>query len=178
MINLIPPQGHKSAHREYLLRVGSSVSVLFGFVMLVLAAAHIPTYLLIGVQIKTLDATAEKESGKEELIKKADDEVRLSNVVLARLKAVPEKIIMTGDILSEIQKSAPTSVSFRTFLLHNTGKEAQTIQVQGVADTREVLAQFKASLEASEMFDRAEVPISDLARDVDLPFAMTITLTK
>ncbi len=178
MINLIPPQGHTSAHREYLLRVGSAVAVLFGFVMLVLTAAHIPTYVLIDVQIKTLEATAEKESGKEDRIKEADEEVKLSNVVLTRLKAVPEKKFTTADILSEIQKSAPASISFRTFLLHNTGKEAQTIQVQGVADTRESLAQFKVALEASTLFDRAEVPISDLARDVDLPFAMTVTLAK
>ena len=178
MINLIPPQGKKSVRREYILRVGSACSVLFGFLILVLTAAHIPTYLLVDVQIKTLDATTERELGREEAIKSAEDEVKTSSVVLGRLKAVSEKQLTTDDILSEITTHTSSAITFKTFVLHNTGKESQTIQVQGVARTREALAQFKTALESSEMFDRAEIPISDLAKDSDLPFAMTITLAK
>jgi len=55
MINLLPPKAKKFAKIEYYLRVGSTFAFLFGALALFIAVAHIPTYVLIDVQIKTLN---------------------------------------------------------------------------------------------------------------------------
>jgi hypothetical protein len=183
MINLIPPQGQKSAKIEYVLRVGSTMSVLFGFVAILVAVAHIPTYVLIKAQIEDLDATSAKESGKEEAIATAIQEVGYATTTVARLKAVPETTRLT-EFIHEIETRASSGISFKTFSVTETKakKDAKpkitAIQVQGVAATRDILAQFKSTLETSTFFAKAEIPIADLVQDADLPFTVTLTLKK
>ncbi len=173
MINLIPPEGHRLLKREYLLRVSSTFLVLLGFLVLVLASAHIPAYVLVDSQMQVLDTAVEKEGERKGAVEEVEEIVKRSSVLVGRLKSSPSQSVETTAILGEIQKHALQGISLETFQIQNTG----VVLVQGVAATREVLAQFKASIESSDLFLKAEVPISDLARDTKLPFGMTITRT-
>lgn len=158
------------------MRVGASYCLLFGFVALLLGAAHVPTFILINAQIQAVELTAEKEAAKEDIIKQADEDVKHTQVLLAQLKktVVRQREI---DIVSEIEKSTSENVELKNFSIDNMGVKTDSILVQGVAKTREDLARFKSALVASPMFDKAEVPIADLVRDTDLPFTVTLTLT-
>ena len=80
--------------------------------------------------------------------------------------------------IEEIEKIADGSIAFRSFSIGEPGLNGIIqIQAQGVAPTREILVKFKTDILASESFKTAEIPISDLAQDVNLPFVMTITFT-
>lgn len=175
MINLIPPSGHKALKKEYLLRVGATLSFLFAGVALFLAAALVPTYVLIRAQISAFELETERENSKEGSLDNINTEVETTKEILAQLKTTPIKIPVSA-IIEEIQTHTPQSVIFNTFYIEAGPDGTDRIQVQGTAPTREVLARLKNGLESSEMFEKVEVPISDLARDVDLSFAITITL--
>lgn len=175
MINLIPLEGKKSAKREYMLRLGATFCFLFGFVTLLLAAAHIPTYVLIQAQISTIEADAGRGTDKVEAIKQADEEVRKIGVVIAQLKKTHDTL-HKSDVVTEIERHISDTIVLKNFSIDITGQKTDMIQVQGTATTREALAQFKSALEASPLFSKAEVPISDLVRDTDLPFTVTLQL--
>jgi len=82
-------------------------------------------------------------------------------------------------VISEIRKANPGRISYKQFTI-NTDEQGviEEVLVQGVSPTRSELAQYKVSLEDNPLFESAEVPISDLARDANLPFVITITLSQ
>ena len=177
MINLIPPEGHKAVKREYRLRVMAVSLLFFGWVFFLFAIALIPTYILIQGQIKAFTSETEQKLKKDDILAEADQEVRMTKDILTQLK-LSAVSVTASDAIAEVQKNAPAEIIFKTFSTEVNAGVIERIQVQGVAPTRDALSQLKGSIESSEMFEKAEVPISDLARDINLPFSITIVLTK
>ncbi len=66
MINLIPTEGQKKLQREYQVRVVVIFSMLFGFVFLFLGVALVPTYVLVGAQMSSLQSEASQGSTKND----------------------------------------------------------------------------------------------------------------
>lgn len=175
MINLIPPEGHKAIKREYIYRVGATLCFLFAIVITILTVAFIPTYVLTTAQINALQLESLRESSKDVSFVTADEEVRVTKNILTQLKTATTSYAMST-VINEIQHKAPSTILFKNFTADAPKGKFDKVQVQGVSPTREALARFRSSLEESDMFVKAEVPISDLAKDTDLPFVMTITL--
>lgn len=178
MINLIPPAGYTVLKREYLLRISASFSFLMAVVLFILTVSLAPTYILTSAQIGDYETRINNVEDEAAVFAEAERQVGEAHMVLTQLQTVGQTE-HTSDILREIERIAPAGISFKTFYVSpETENTAQTVQVQGVAPTREMLIRFKNVLEESALFEKAEVPIADLARDVDLPFAITITLRK
>ncbi len=177
MINLIPPAGHKAMKREYILRVGATYAFLFGLVCIVLGVAYVPTYVLVKAQIDTMSIITERERGEEEKLNQIEHEIRTVHEALTQLQSVKESIT-PSEAIGAIEKVTPFGISFKTFTVSETKGDITAIQIQGTATTREILIRFKREVEAHELFSTAEVPISDLAKDVNLPFTMTVSLVQ
>jgi Tfp pilus assembly protein PilN len=175
MINLIPPDGQKVLKTEYVLRVGATFGILFGVVLLLVVVAHIPTYVLVDAQIKSLDTSMVQYNNEREDTRELDEEVKRAKTITAQLGVTDDTISATA-LLTELQRVMPNAITLKSFAMQTDDKGDATVQVQGIAPTREALAAFKVAVENSEMFAEAQIPISDLAKDTDLPFAVTITL--
>lgn len=160
-----------------MFRVIATMGFLFGFVVLVLGVAHIPTYILVGAQIQALEVVAEEESSREAQVNEAEEEVNRMKSIIDQLKTTEESSGVVP-LIDEIDSLAPNQVALRSFTLNSDSKSGklEEIQVQGVAQNREALAAFKNLLEASENFSQADIPISDLARESNLTFTVTISL--
>ena len=173
MINLVPPQGHIALKHEYILRVASVYGFLLGGVFFASAALMIPTYVLVSTQL----TGARDESSRIEETKAAFDmafgEIKIANTAMAQLRKESDGIPVS-DVIVEIVKSAPRGISFTTFQAVREGAELKQIQIQGRATNRSTLASLKSALEASTLFTQAIIPISDLARDTDLSFVVTV----
>ncbi len=178
MINLIPPAGYTVLKREYLLRISASFFFLMAVILFILTVSLAPTYILTSAQIADYETRINNVEDEAAIFAEAERQVGEAHMVLTQLQTVGHTI-HTSDILREIEHIAPTGITFKNFYV-STGalNTAQTVQVQGIAPTREILIRFKNVLEDSALFEKAEVPIADLARDVDLPFAITVTLKK
>lgn len=178
MINLIPPAGYQILKREYLLRVGASFSFLMAVILFILTVSLAPTYILTSAQMADYETRINSVEDEALVFAEAERQVAEAHTILTQLQTVGHTV-HTSDILREIESIAPAGISFKTFYISSSAKDAaQTIQVQGVASTREALIRFKNAIEEVPRFEKAEVPIADLARDADLPFAITITLRK
>lgn len=176
MINLIPPQGRAALRHEYLLRIGSVGAFLLSGAFLIGAVLLAPTYVLTSSQV----TGARGQSSEMEETKRAFDsafgEIRVANTIMAQLRKTDTLTPITKT-LEEAVRVAPPGIRFNGFSLDRKNGGLSQIVIQGVADTRRTLASFKTTLEASDTFEEAVIPISDLARETELPFAITVTLS-
>jgi hypothetical protein len=177
MINLIPPHGRTALTHEYILRVGSLYGFVIGGVLMASAALMVPTYVLTGSQLKALRMESPETEEIKSAFDRASEEIKIANALASQLR-VREKSseYMYSQIIEEIVRSASGGIVFANFQGGDEEKGLREIMIQGTAANRSTLAEFKASLEAAPLFEKADIPISDLARDTNLPFVVTVTL--
>jgi hypothetical protein len=175
MINLIPPNGAAALRYEYILRIVSVYGVILGGIFLASAALMVPTYVLTSAQLKTAHSNSEEMEKTKEAFAKAAGEIKQVNAVMSNLR-FEENPVTYSEIIEEVVRSASEGITLSTFKASHEGETIRTVVVQGVASNRRSLARFKDALEASLLFEKAELPISDLARDTNLPFVVTLTM--
>jgi hypothetical protein len=176
MINLIPPTGYHVLKQEYLLRVGASFCFLIGSIFFVMTAALAPTYILTSAQIADYTSRVDGAGDESHTFAEAEREAGEAQILLAQIQK-NIKSAQASVLIQAVTQLAPQGISLKTFSVQNTPTTPGTVQIQGVAKSRETLVHFKNAIEGAPQFEKAEVPIADLARDADLPFAITITLT-
>lgn len=175
MINLIPPKGHTTLKHEYFLRVGATYCFLLSGVFIALSILLTPTYVLVSSQLKLLTTEVDEDSDTKAQFMEAERAVEEANQMIVQLRTpAPKETI--SDLIREVNRVAGPDITFRTFQVERTEGVVKSLVVQGVAPSRSSLATLESSLESSPLFESAEVPISDLARDSNLPFVITITV--
>ncbi len=177
MINLIPPQGHSALRHEYMLRIASMYCFILGGVLVASAALMIPTYVLTSSQLEAVRSDNSENHETTQAFSRASEEIKTATAMMSQLR-VTESAIVYSTIIEEIVRSAPNGIAFTTFQGRPEEDELTQITIQGLASTRNALASFKNALESSVMFEKADIPISDLARDTNLPFVVTVTLSE
>ena len=59
----------------------------------------------------------------------------------------------------------------------SVGKSAGTLAVSGTATTRDALRNYQLALEGASFARSADLPVSAYAKDTDITFTITVTLT-
>jgi hypothetical protein len=175
MINLIPPKGHTALKHEYILRVASVYAFLLAGVLVAATTLMVPTYVLISTQLTGARDEGNRMAETKQKFDVAFGEIQEANTVMAQLRKESATVDISA-VITEVVRVAPRGIVFTTFQATRAGTKLTEIQVQGTAENRVILASFKNALEASPLFSQAMVPISDLARDSELPFVVTVTL--
>jgi hypothetical protein len=175
MINLIPPHGHAILKREYILRVGAVYSFLFSVVLLAAVSLLIPTYVLVSSQLGALDTKEIDTTQVASQFRVAEQAIQEANERARQLGGSKESI-RASVVIREIDSSAPHGIRLSKFQLLRENGTIASLAVQGVAESRTALATFKDELERLPAVKEALVPISDLAKDADLSFAITVIL--
>lgn len=62
-----------------------------------------------------------------------------------------------------------------SFVVDENNKDELNIELRGQADTRNTLVNYSESLKDVEVFDSVNLPLSNLTRDIDVPFVISIT---
>jgi len=176
MINLIPPEGHKVVSREYWVGVLSVWAFLISGVCIVIAVLLAPLYVLIHSQLVALSAEVRKEGEADISFKEAEKTVIETNKIVSQLHITSSRTNPT-EVLTAVTEAADQAIILNKFSVTETDDVISSVQVTGSATSREALTDFKSALERSALFTSAEVPISDLARESDLPFDITVTLS-
>lgn len=177
MINLIPPQARKSIILEYWLRVVSVWAILFTVVGLIVGTLLLPSYTLLRSQFETLEEQTASLSAEDKTLSEAEAIIRDTNAFASELQKGNPNLNL-GTLINAVNEAAVDGITFRTYSVERAGTEVHEIKIQGVASSRSSLAALKTALEENALFETAAVPISDLVRDIDLPFAITVTLSE
>ncbi len=174
MTNLIPPEAKRSVKKEYWVRVCSVWAFLCSGVLLGFSALLLPTYVLFSSQIAAFSEESRTVGGAAptESYTAALAEITRANTRAVRLSEQPEGH-HASELLAAVEDVQSSAIELRGFSA-NSGANGQSINVRGVAEDRAALAAFANALKRSSLFTEAEVPVSSLVREENLPFDITV----
>ncbi|MCR4274668.1 MAG: PilN domain-containing protein [Candidatus Campbellbacteria bacterium] len=176
MVNLLPI---KNQHIVAWERRGRALLVvlIFAICSLILLIFFLAPSLILArsavggftdqlVATKTLVDLQRRQSGTEVL---TDIQTRSD-----LLKDVLSQRSLTS-ILQEVMPRIPNGVSLQQ-ITYSTQKKEISVTLKGIAQTRNALTSLGDSLRSSPLFSRVDIPVSSLARSVDIDFTVTLLL--
>ncbi len=176
MINLLPPQGKSLTVREYWVRVLSVWGFLLSAVCVLSTFFFAPSYVLVQLQIRGTNESVQVEDDSQTEYKTKEDVIRKTNVLIEQLSTSKESSSIS-EIMEEIVDRAGTDIFIENFDFTFAEQNPTKATIQGMAENRNQLAEFKRTLEDSGRLEAVTLPISDLAREKDLPFTITVNIT-
>ena len=178
-INLLPPERRRMLSREYLIRL-SIVAVMLATVLAVIAALLLlPAYVFLTTNIVAKEARL----ANIESTLSSSDEVALS----ARITALSND----AAALAALEDAPSASASIRTVLAiarpgiilsgltfsSGVDKKPSVLAVSGRAATRDALRRYQIELQNAPAALSADLPVSAYAKDSDIAFTITMTLS-
>ncbi len=177
MINLIPAEAKKHLVREYWIRSVTVWFFLWSFVLLLGIAILVPSYALIHLQVNAYKVTAETADEKN-----ADFESTAKELERASKTAVAlEKHFSYGgmtEYISLLKEFESSNISITQVTIERTEQGVAPIKITGIAEDRQALASFRSRMLEAEKIESVDLPISNLAKDKQIPFDLTITMAK
>lgn len=179
LTNLLPPDRQQALSREYRTRLGIVAVMLL--IMLTVAAGLLllPTYVLL-----TQSAAAKQANlaNVESVLSSADEKALAAH--LASLSSDAVTLIALGKVpsASATMRAAlaiPRSgITLSTFsYAPATAKTRGTFVISGTATTRDALRSYQLALQDAPFSVAADLPVSAYAKDADISFIITVTLT-
>lgn len=176
MSNLLPPYAKKDITAEYWTRVVSVWVILWAVCLGIGAVLLWPTYVLLS---GSNDAYAESANAASE---RTNEYQQLSQVMVSASKKAEEIVRITdrkpvSEIISDIFSAVTTAnINVTSVTVQRDGTSVSPLTVTGVAGDRLSLASFRDNLEAIPYVTGVELPIDNLAQNVDIAFSLVIEI--
>ena len=177
MINLIPADAKKHLVREYWLR---SVTVWFSLWTFALALGVfvlVPSYVLINLQVKAYSDSAQTADEKNANFESVGKDLSEASKTAATLKEHFSDLPMT-DYIKLLHGFESSSISITQISIERDEDGVGPIKMTGIAEDRQSLAAFRNRMLEDEIIDTVDLPISNLAKDRQIPFELTVTMVK
>lgn len=176
MINLIPPEAQHHIITEYWFRVVAVWLLMLAVAVGVVVILLVPAYVLVTNQVRAYAgaATAHTDGGGEQ-----GDTVK----ALAQANLYAEAVVQGARrqpllaIFDAIQAvSVPDVVMIKNYTFTRSETGLAQIKVDGTALTRRELITFRDKLNEQPLIEKVDLPISNLAKDKDITFSLTLTI--
>lgn len=177
MINLIPPQEKKKIIIEYWVRVISLWSILISVVLLVGVLIMLPVYVLIGAQISVKEEAATVASERVDSYENVSVDLNRASLQ-ARYIIEESRYRLFSDYIYLFEELQGPSIEIYEINVRRTGENIEPIIISGEATDRQTLASFRDRLLAEKYIEEVDLPISNLARDKNIFFNITVVLNK
>lgn len=175
MINLIPPSAKKSIVIEYWLRVFSVWGFIWAISLAIGIALLLPVYVLINLQVSNLTDSAASASQKLASYQDVTKDLNIANQQARSI--VDTRRFKTLSTYNEQFKALETGQVQLTSINITRGKDGVApISLAGNAQNREALANFRDQIKAIPEVAAVDLPISNLAKDRDIQFTMSVTI--
>ena len=173
MTNLIPPSAKKQVQTEYWVRVCSVWMMLIGAAFLFVSILFVPAYVLVQSQLEAFALEFDAANTLSESFEESKATLVQANTI-AKALATEDTSIRFTSLLDILEVLAGQQVTVNTFTLSKKDGVISAITISGQATTRHALVAFSDAIEANALFASADIPLSMLAKDKDLPFTLTI----
>ncbi|MEK7462014.1 MAG: hypothetical protein AAB618_00345 [Patescibacteria group bacterium] len=177
MINLIPFEAKKHLVHEYWLRSVTVWFFLWSFVLLLGIVILIPSYVLINLQVKAYTASAETADEKNASFENVAKELERASQTAVALSDRFAHPSMT-EYVSLFRGFESNSLRITQISLRRDETGIKEVKVAGTAEDRRTLAAFRTRMLDDERIETVDLPISNLAKDRDIPFDLSITMAK
>jgi hypothetical protein len=177
MINLIPPSAKKGITIEYWLRVITVWFALLVGALIVSIAIMAPAYVLINLQIGASEESSAAASQKIAGYEAVANDLKQSN---SEAKAVLDTTgyVPISNYVAIIRKLEGDNITVSEITIARSKDSFNPIQVKGEAVDRQSLSKFRDSLLAEPSVASVDLPISNLAKDKDIQFNLSVTVKK
>lgn len=170
MQNLLPKQAKKDIQIEYYLRLLTVCMLTFSVAVIIGLAALLPVYMDLRGELKfseneQLARQQDKQDGTE-----LQREIVEGEYIVTFLESEIKKEKCT-ELLSEALKERPEGIAITGFSYNRTEK---AMKIEGVAATRDLVVPYARALEENVRFENVPVPISNLAKNTNLNFRLTL----
>jgi hypothetical protein len=176
-MNLLPPDRARAARRNYFLRLAAVSALALAAVIALHAVMLIPSYAYLAEDIRGKAARADDLAAaltpQEKAASGALATLSADATHLAQLGTTPT---MSGAV--RLVLSVPRDgISLTGFAFAPQDANARTMQLTGVASTRESLHAYVVALQGEPWISDASLPISAYAQDTNIPFTISLTGT-
>lgn len=177
MFNLLPENLRKSIVSEYRLRLVVIVIVFIILIQVSFLVFLFPSWLVsfykekefslqsdeVNKSLSTLDI-----SSTTSFIKSFNTKLGIINDSLDYPKFVP--------VMDEVLSKKPTSIRISGIYYSVNSANSSVLTLEGIGDTRESLVSFSESLRSVKNFKKVDLPISNLAKDKNIDFTISVTI--
>lgn len=177
MFNLLPRAEKDAIRREYRTRLavvalwGSCISLSLASLLL------IPSYVLSSQKEKSSllqRATLAKSVAANEAAR-FEETLKTVKARLSLVRANSSVSVRLFELIAKIAERRGEGISFEQMTLVYTSEGKRALVISGVAARRAALVLFERSLRESKLFEKVDLPISNLARDGDAEFTMSVS---
>ena len=173
MINLIPATAKKTLVNEYWMRAVSvwfflwSVSVLLGIFIMV--PSFVLTYSQVSAYKDSAESATEKIANYEAVSKELERSGKLAAIMNANF-ALPS----TSSYIALFRSLEQDGITISNISMTRGDKGINPIEIAGFANDRQALATFRDTLVAQPGVASVDLPLSNLAKDKDISFEITV----
>lgn len=176
MINLLLKPDRTRVRREYLVRLATVTLFVLATIIALGAVLLIPSLVLSQAQLDSV-------SSHQDLLARSI-EIREGGAALTELNRATAALSLLAkrddaalhELVADIGSAAPAGVAVTRLVFDADTEGPGRLQVSGTANTRTALLTFSDALEASRRFAAVDLPVSNLARERDIEYILTVTL--
>ena len=179
MFNLLPESLKQKIKSEYRIRLLVVALIFVLFVQVSFLILIFPSWLSSFYKEQEVSGEVEMAKGSELSSDVSSTTIAVQsinaelNIIDAELE-YPRVIPFIDTILS--QRTSDIYINGLTYV--STDKNAATITLMGISDTRQSLVAFVERLKQIKSFVAVDLPISNLVKDQNINFSLTITITQ
>lgn len=176
LTNLLPEERTRALRQLYFLRLTVVSLIVLAGVAVVHGVLLLPSYLYLRNQVAEREGTLTRltttlAGSEEQEIGVRVAALASDSAYLARLSSVP-KASAAVSALTALPRSGIRLTGF-SFAPATDG--GATMNVSGIATTREALRRFEQVLAKEPYVTKADLPISAYAKETDIAFTITLT---
>jgi hypothetical protein len=177
MINLIPPSAKKKIITEYWARTVSVWFYIWASALLLGAFVMVPVYVLVDLQVSN---SSESAASAEAVLASYDDLSKQLNSANIDAKSLLEsrRYGLLSDYTKLFFELENSDVSLSQVSISRAKDGIGPVQISGSATTRQALASFREALLDLSKVESVDLPISNLAKDKDIQFTLTVKIKK
>lgn len=176
MINLLPDNNKKAIHAEYKLRLHIVwltfiVIVLGGSIILLVPSYFLSLYKSKAAEFRVITKPSEAQAADRVALEAKMRDTKLTIRALGGAKATTKP----SSSITLITKNKPTTISITEIIYSVTEENKSVTTVRGLAKTRQALLDFTTALRKETGVEKVDLPVSNFAKDTNIPFSFEVT---
>ncbi len=173
-LNLLPPQERKALAadktRRWIIYYGSAILSI----LLLFAASLGLIWLCINIQLKNLsdNFSSFQTSLQGQDVKAQEAAITKANSYLEEIDKIQKNHKSYSGLLASLASATPAGIRLESLSVENDG----SITLNGFAQRRDLILDYKDSLEKLNLFGAIENPLSNLVKQTDINFYFKFAL--
>lgn len=172
MFSLLPEEYRKKLQTEYRIRL--AVIGLIGILALAIISGVFvfPTYLRVTTEnsISQLQKQALEKQIAIQTGQNSSNDIKSIKQNLSIATLDQRSVIK---VISAVVQTQSSSIKLTSFS-YTYNPKASTLMISGIALDRQSLQTFQKKLSAQSIFKSADLPLSDYAKDANIPFSINL----